>query len=62
MPQFVVGLCLLSLGKVGYDIALGAWIADRVPWERRSRVIGLTEIAWSASLLLGVSLLGRSSR
>ena len=58
LPQFVVGLCLLSLGKVGYDISLGAWIADRVPWERRSRVIGLTEIAWSASLLLGVSLLG----
>ena len=56
--QFAVGLCIVSLGKIGYDIALGAWIADRVPWQRRSRVIGVTEVAWSASLLLGVSTLG----
>lgn len=56
--QFALGLCIVSLGKIGYDVALGAWIADRVPWQRRSRVIGLTEVAWSASLLVGVSGLG----
>lgn len=55
---FGAGLCVISLGKISYDIGLGAWIADRVPWQRRSRVIGITEVAWSMSLLLGVSVLG----
>ncbi|MFT3851693.1 MAG: MFS transporter [Ilumatobacteraceae bacterium] len=55
---FGLGLCVVVLGKIAYDIGLGAWIADRVPWQRRSRVIGITEVAWSTSLLLGVSVLG----
>jgi predicted MFS family arabinose efflux permease len=54
---FVIGLALVSVSKMSYDVALGAWIADRVPFARRSRVIGLTEIAWSAGLLGGVSVL-----
>lgn len=53
-----VGLTLLNLLKSCFDLGMAAWIADRVPYERRGRVVGLTETSWALSLLIGVSLLG----
>lgn len=53
-----VGLTLLNLLKSCFDLGMAAWIADRVPYERRGRVVGLTETSWALSLLVGVSLLG----
>ena len=62
LPQFVVGLCLLSLGKVGYDIALGrvdrrpGAVAAAQPGDRahRDRLVGepaARRVACSALLL-----------
>lgn len=53
-----VALVVLSQSKVLFDLGLGAWITDRVPYERRGRVIGLTETSWAGGLLLGVSTMG----
>ncbi|MFZ9922959.1 MAG: MFS transporter [Ilumatobacteraceae bacterium] len=53
-----VGLTLLNLLKSCFDLGMAAWISDRVPYERRGRVVGITETSWALSLLLGVSLLG----
>lgn len=53
-----VGLTLLNLLKSCFDLGMAAWIADRVPYERRGRVVGLTETSWALSLLVGVSALG----
>ncbi len=58
VPAFAVALVLLSLSKITFDVAVGSWIADRVPFARRARVIGLTETAWALGLLCGVSLMG----
>ncbi|MGA1169652.1 MAG: MFS transporter, partial [Ilumatobacteraceae bacterium] len=60
-PNLVVlciGLTLLNLLKSCFDLGMAAWISDRVPYERRGRVVGFTETSWALSLLLGVSLLG----
>lgn len=53
-----VGLTMLNLLKSCFDLGMAAWIADRVPYERRGRVVGLTETSWALSLLIGVSALG----
>ena len=53
-----VGLTLLNLLKSCFDLGMAAWISDRVPYERRGRVVGITETSWALSLLLGVSALG----
>jgi len=53
-----VGLTLLNLLKSCFDLGMAAWIADRVPYDRRGRVVGLTETSWALSLLVGVSVLG----
>jgi predicted MFS family arabinose efflux permease len=49
---------LLSQSKIVFDIGLGSWIADHVPYERRGVVVGLTETSWALGLLVGVSLMG----
>lgn len=55
---FTVGLTTVSLAKIVFDVGLGAWIADHVPFARRGRVVGITETSWALGLLVGVSLLG----
>lgn len=55
---FTIGLTTVSLAKLVFDVGLGAWIADHVPFARRGRVVGITETSWALGLLVGVSLLG----
>ena len=56
--SFAAGLFALSLAKLVFDVAMGSWIAEHVPYERRGRVVGLTETSWALGLLVGVSLMG----
>ncbi|HAP78491.1 MAG TPA: hypothetical protein DCR14_20710, partial [Acidimicrobiaceae bacterium] len=58
VAMLAVALIVLAQSKVLFDLGLGAWVSDRVPYERRGRVIGLTETSWALGLLVVVSLLG----
>jgi predicted MFS family arabinose efflux permease len=53
-----LALVLLSQSKVLFDLGLTSWIADQVPYERRSRIVGLTETSWALGLLVGVTSMG----
>ena len=55
---FTLGIIVLAASKVAFDVALGAWVADHVPWNRRSKVVGYTETSWALGLLLGVTTMG----
>jgi predicted MFS family arabinose efflux permease len=55
---FTVGLLVLGMTKVVFDVALISWTADHVPYDRRGRVTGLLETSWALGLLIGVTLLG----
>jgi predicted MFS family arabinose efflux permease len=60
-PTFTVFFIALSLAFVGYLIfvpSMQAYLGDRVPYEKRGRVLGITEFAWSLSAILGVPLVG----
>lgn len=57
VATFAIGLLVLGVGKIAFDLGLGAWIADHVPFARRGRVVGLAETSWALGLLLGVSAL-----
>jgi len=56
--MFAVAVVILAQSKVMFDLGLGSWVSDRVPFERRGRVIGITETSWALGLLLGVSAMG----
>ena len=56
--MFAVGVTVLALTKQSFDLGLGAWIADHVPYNQRDKIVGLTETAWALGLLVGVSIMG----
>ncbi len=51
---FVLSMMLMSVGLYIFLPAMQAYIGDRVPYERRGLVLGLTELSWSLSTILGV--------
>ena len=57
-PQFTVGLAMMTVSKIVFDLGIIAWITDRVPYVQLGRVVGLTETSWAGSLFVGVMLMG----
>lgn len=55
---FTLSIMVMAQSKAMFDLGLGAWISDRVGFERRGRVMALTETAWAVGLLLGVTAMG----
>jgi DHA1 family inner membrane transport protein len=54
----LAALFLAGLGKSLFDPAIQAYVGRKVPYERRAMVIGIMEIAWAASSLVGIPLVG----
>lgn len=54
----LVALFLAGLSKSIFDPALQAYVGERVPYGRRGLVIGIVELGWSGSSLLGIPLVG----
>ena len=60
-PQFALFAgVMIAFGvvKMVFDPATSAYIADHVPYERRGRAIGVTELSWAGSLLVAAPLAG----
>jgi predicted MFS family arabinose efflux permease len=49
-----VGLLLAGLAKPLFDIPMQGWFGARVPYERRGRVLGVTELTWALSLSIAL--------
>ena len=56
--MFTFGVTLISVTKNFFDLGMSGWISDHVPYEKRGRYIGITEISWALGLLIGVSSMG----
>lgn len=54
----VVGFTLMGIAKPSFDVAAQAYLADRVPYEKRARVLGIFEMTYAGSLLIGAPLAG----
>jgi predicted MFS family arabinose efflux permease len=57
-PALVLALIFSTLGKYIFDPSLQAFISDRVLYQRRGRIIAITEFGWSLAFILGVPLVG----
>lgn len=55
---FVLALMFTLVGKVTFDPSMQAYLGDRVPYERRSFAITITELSWSGAFILGIPLVG----
>ena len=55
---FGITLAIIALSKVIYDPAMQAYIGDVVPYQRRGRVLAVTELSWAGAFFLGVPAVG----
>lgn len=55
---FFIGMIAISLGGLIFIPALQAYIGDRVSYQKRGRIIGITELSWSLAFIAGVPLVG----
>jgi predicted MFS family arabinose efflux permease len=55
---FLVSLLIAGLGKSMFDPALQAYVGAKIPYHRRGMVIGLVELGWAGSTLIGVPVIG----
>ncbi|MCH8985351.1 MAG: MFS transporter [Acidobacteria bacterium] len=54
----VVSFVLIGLAKPVFDVAQQAYVADRVPYEKRARVLGMVEVTWAAGFFVGAPVAG----
>lgn len=54
----VIGFILIGVAKPLFDVSAQAYLADRVPYERRGRYLGIFELTWAGGLLVGAPLAG----
>ena len=60
-PTFLalaISMFFATLAKYIFDPAMQAYLGDRVSYEKRGRVIAITELGWSLSFVIGVPLMG----
>lgn len=54
----VVGFIAMGVAKPVFDVSSQAYIADRVPYARRGRYLGIYELTWAGGLLVGAPFAG----
>jgi len=61
MPFYGVvmaALLLAGIGKSIFDPALQAYVGKRFPFRQRGLIIGILEISWAGSTLVGIPIMG----
>ncbi len=53
-----IGIVLVGLAKPAFDVPMQGWFGDRVSYEQRGRIFGITELTWSLALLVTVPISG----
>ena len=54
----VVGFIMMGVAKPLFDVSSQAYLSDRVPYDKRGRVLGIFELTWAGGLLVGAPLAG----
>jgi predicted MFS family arabinose efflux permease len=54
----LAALFLSGLAKNVFDPAIQAYVGEHVPYQRRGLVVGLIEMSWAGSTLIGIPLMG----
>jgi predicted MFS family arabinose efflux permease len=57
-PVFIVCVLLAALSNLIFTPAMQAYIGDRVPYNRRGRILGITELSWAIAFIAGIPFIG----
>lgn len=53
---FVLGTSLVLLGNGVFIPSMNAFLGDHVPYEKRGRVLAITEMSWALAFIVGIPL------
>jgi predicted MFS family arabinose efflux permease len=53
---FTFGLVAISITKMSFDVGSSSWIGAHVSFNDRSRAIGIVEMTWAFSFIIGMPL------
>ncbi len=53
---FIFGTSLVVLGNVVFIPSVNAYLGDRIPYEKRGRVIAILEMNWALSFIIGIPI------
>jgi DHA1 family inner membrane transport protein len=56
LSAFAVSFLVLVVGVSLYTVSGHVYVSQRVPFERRGRAVGIFEMSWAASLLIGAPI------
>jgi predicted MFS family arabinose efflux permease len=54
----LLGFALMGIAKPSFDVGAQSYLAERVPYERRARVLGVFELTYAGALLVGAPAAG----
>lgn len=54
--SFIIGTSLVLLGNVVFIPSLNAYLGDHVSYEKRGRVMAITELSWAMSFIVGIPI------
>ena len=54
---FIIGISLASLGNGVFIPSVSAYLGDHVPYERRGRVLAITELSWALAFIGGIPII-----
>ena len=57
-PALVGAMILTTIGKYVLDPSIHAFLGDEVPYRQRGLAVGLIEMGWSLSFIIGIPLAG----
>lgn len=52
--SFILGTSLVVLGNGVFIPSVNAYLGDRIPYEKRGRVIAILELNWALSFIIGI--------
>jgi len=52
--SFIIGTSLVLLGNGVFIPAMNAYLGDRIPYEKRGRVLAITELSWALAFIGGI--------
>lgn len=53
---FILGISLVLLGNSVFIPSMNAFLGDRIPYEKRGRVLAITEMSWAFAFIIGIPL------
>jgi predicted MFS family arabinose efflux permease len=52
--SFVIGTSLVLLGNGVFIPSMNAYLGDHIPFEKRGRVLAITELSWAMAFIAGI--------